>query len=38
VAGAGHVPMLEQPAQVNEHLLNWLSYCAEAPPHSGHSA
>jgi pimeloyl-ACP methyl ester carboxylesterase len=33
VEGAGHVPMLERPKRVNEHLLEFLAHCAGAPAH-----
>ncbi len=33
VAGAGHVPMLERPKLVNEHLMKFLVQCAGALPH-----
>ncbi len=38
VAGAGHVPMLEQPARVSEHLLDLISRCAGAQPRGRSSA
>ncbi|MGH3872255.1 MAG: alpha/beta fold hydrolase [Pseudonocardiaceae bacterium] len=32
VDGSGHVPMLEQPTLVNEHLLEFLAQCAKCSP------
>ncbi|HET9118125.1 MAG TPA: alpha/beta hydrolase, partial [Pseudonocardiaceae bacterium] len=33
VQGAGHLPVLEKPMLVNEHLLKFLVRCAGALPH-----